>query len=369
MQIKVYDSVTTLPMDRERWNAVVGEGVTNTLFQTHEWVTAWWEAFGHSYRLLHLEIENEEHATAGFVCLMAGSADRGAAQWHIVADANSDYCDIPVRGNRFAALNALIRFFARDYGAWDSLSLMNVPEQSVTLPALATLCDRHGLWLRASKRIPAPKLHLGGGGSDSKLKYSVRRHCHRLEKTGRVEFRILRDAHDLPRLLGVLYEQHIARYRSKGEISLFENPLARRFYGQLAPRLLDAGWLNFSELMLDGKPIAVHFGFEYENVLTWYKPAFDVAYQRFSPGTVLIKHLIDYAKDRRLDTLDFTVGDEAFKDRFSNATTYNRNVVIYRNRPSAVLHSLRDHSVSAAKHIAALVGRAHAPGQRNHTRP
>lgn len=369
MQIKVHDSISSIPLTRERWNSISGQGPTRTIFQTHEWASAWWETFGHRHKLLHLELDGQDQSTAGFVCLMSSATDGRGDRWRIMADTNSDYCDIPVLGNRFAALDALVKFLARDFGGWESLSLMNIPEQSPTLAALTTLCDRHGLWLRVSSRISAPKIRLQGVDQEVKHKYSVRRHCNRLDKLGKVDFRVLREPRELPRLLGVLYEQHIGRYREKGETSLFENPLARRFYERLSIGLLNAGWLNFSELTLDGEPIAVHFGFEYDRVMTWYKPAFDVAYQRYSPGTVLIRNLIDYAKSRDFRALDFTVGNEAFKERFSNTTSYNRNIVIYRNRPAAFIHALRDHSISAAKRFAMHFGIRHAPGQRHRTHP
>ncbi len=367
MQIQVYDNFGEIPLMRAGWNAIAGQSPTHTIFQTHEWASAWWETFGHRHRLLHLAINNPRNGTAGFACLMSSPADGKSDRWHIMADVNSDYCDIPVDGNRFAVLDALIKFFAHDYEEWESLSFMNLPEASVTLAALATLCDRYRLGFHAGNRIAAPKLRFDRNEQQVKLKYSVRRHCNRLERLGKVEFHVLRDRHDLPRLLAVLYKQHIDRYRQKGERSLFEDPLYRRFYERLALAMLEAGWLSFSKLTLDGIPIAVHFGFEYNNVLTWYKPTFDIDYQRYSPGTVLIKHLIDYAQTRQLDMLDFTVGDEAFKERFSNTISYNRNIVIYRNQSSAYIHTARDQSVAAAKRVAMVLGRIHVPGQRRHT--
>lgn len=369
MRIEVHDNISELPLPRAAWNAIAERGTTRTVFQTYEWASAWWETFGHRYRLMHLAFESAEPPTSGFACLMASATDRRSGQWHIVADANSDYCDIPVDGNRFAALDALVKFFARDFVEWESLAIMNIPEESMTLAALATLCERYGLGFRTSKRIAAPKLRIDSDGPDVRLKYSVRRHCTRLQRLGDVEFRLLRERNDLPRLLAVLYEQHVNRYRQRGERSLFEESLYRRFYERLALAMLDAGWLNFSELTLDGSPIAVHLGFEYDKVLTWYKPAFDIACQRYSPGTVLIKHLIDYAQDRQLDVLDFTVGDEAFKERFSNATSYNRNAFIYRSRPAACIHAVRDQSIAAAKRIVTALGHLHVPSQRRHTHP
>jgi CelD/BcsL family acetyltransferase involved in cellulose biosynthesis len=65
-------------------------------------------------------------------------------------------------------------------------------------------------------------------------------------------------------------------------------------------------------------PIAYHFGFELDGVLTWYKPSFDPELQQRSPGEVLIKLLLDDALARDLDEFDFTVGSEAFKFRFAN---------------------------------------------------
>jgi len=369
MRIKVHDTHSEIPLERSQWNALAGQGPTRTVFQTHEWASAWWSTFGHRHRLLHLDFETLDNVPAGFACLMTSAADGDGDRWHILADANSDYCDIPIGGNRFAGLEALVKFFARDFVGWETLSLMNIPEQSVTLAALTTLCARHGLWLHSSRRITAPKLRFAADGGDVEIKYSVRRHHNRLERLGELEFRVLREARELPRLLGVLFEQHVARYRLKGERSLFEDVLFRRFYERLAFEMLEAGWLHFSELCLDGKPIAVHFGFEYRNILTWYKPAFDVAYQRYSPGTVLIKHLIDDAKTRHLDELDFTIGDEAFKARFSNVVSYNRNVVIYKRRPSAYLHALREHTMSVGKRIVALSGKVHVPSQRRHPHP
>lgn len=350
MQIKLYEDFNAIPLERDAWNALIQRNTTNTLFQTHQWASAWWGTFGDLYTLRYIAVEDAGQIR-GFAPLMAVSAGKSGATLHFVADANSDYCDFATDGNRHAVLDALVEFLARDYADWDSLSLINIPEQSPTLASLLTLCEKHGLRSRISPRIPAPRIVFNADGRGFTQKYSTRRHCNRMARLGKVEFRILHDKENLPGMLKALYAQHISRYRHKGENSLFENPLCRRFYATLADKLLDAGWLHFSELLLDGRPLALHYGFEYNNVLTWYKPAFDVSYRKYSPGTVLIKHLIDYAKERQLDALDFTIGNELFKERFSNVVDYNRNLVIYKSRSSSYLHAVKDRAISSAKKI------------------
>lgn len=355
MQVSLYDSFGQIPLAQNEWNALTQRSTTDTIFQTHQWANAWWKTFGERHKLLYLAVEDAGQLR-GFAPLMTASTSVAGETLFFLADANSDYCDFTTNGNRYAVLDAVVGYFAREHTGWESITLHNVPEQSTTLAALTTLCAKHGLSTCLSQRVAAPRIDFNTDDHGFKLKYSVRRHCNRMERLGHVQFRILQDKKDLPRMLDTLYEQHIARYRYKGRRSLFENPLCRSFYATLASDLMDAGWLHFSELTLDDRTLAIHYGFEYNKVLTWYKPAFDIGHRQYSPGTVLIKHLIDYARDRQLDALDFTIGDEPFKERFSNAVNYNRNLYIYRNQPSARIHTLKDKAIMAAKHLLSAFG-------------
>lgn len=365
MQLDVYDDFNAIPLTREHWNALSSRSATHTIFQTHEWASAWWKTFGDRHRFLCLAI-TEGTQTVALAPLMSGPAT--GKDWHFVADANSDYCDFAAEGNRYAALDRLLRFFARDFGDWNRLTLRNIPEQSTTLASLATLCEKYGLYLKLGARIAAPKVRLDDAQGYA-FKYSVRRHCNRLERLGTVEFRLAQDAQELPGMLDLLYRQHIARYREKGERSLFEEPRCRKFYEVLAYELLGTGWLHFSQLLLNGTPLAVHYGFEHNGILTWYKPAFDIGYGHFSPGTVLIRNLIDYAQQRRLQVVDFTIGDEEFKSRFSNAMAYNRSVIVFKDRRSAYLHGLTDRAIGVGKRTFSALARPHVSSKRRHPDP
>ena len=89
--------------------------------------------------------------------------------------------------------------------------------------------------------------------------------------------------------------------------------------------------VRFSCLTFNEIPIAYHFGFEYANKLIWYKPSFNIDFFSKSPGTVLLKFLIEYALEKNLDEFDFTIGDEKFKDRFSNKKGKNIQIEIYNS--------------------------------------
>lgn len=359
MNIQSHKQFAEIPLTREHWNALAARSNTNTIFQTHQWASAWWKALGNEHHLHCLTADSgqEIHALAAMM-----SRRNSSREWLFLADGNSDYCDFPITGNRYATLESFLEYFLRHCPDWNSLALHNIPERSTTLACLQTLCDKHGLPYRIGRRIAAPEIQFGDGARDYKLKYSVRRHCNRLGKLGRLEFNVLRDPQEISRMLEVLYRQHITRFRARGERSLFEHEINRNFYAHLTQELSDTGWLHFSRLSLDGTPLALHFGFEYNGTLTWYKPSFDIAYSHYSPGTVLIKNLIDYAQEHRLKILDFTIGDESFKDRFSNSVTYNRNLVIFRNRRAQYWQRVKHVAECLNTRTMALLGSPYAPG-------
>jgi CelD/BcsL family acetyltransferase involved in cellulose biosynthesis len=96
--------------------------------------------------------------------------------------------------------------------------------------------------------------------------------------------------------------------------------------------LAPTGYLRFSVVSLDGRPIALHLGFECNGRFIWYKPTFDVALARHSPGEVLIKYLLEDAHARGLLEFDFGPGEEAFKYRFSNYARAISSIHVYRSR-------------------------------------
>jgi CelD/BcsL family acetyltransferase involved in cellulose biosynthesis len=61
-------------------------------------------------------------------------------------------------------------------------------------------------------------------------------------------------------------------------------------------------------------------------------PTFSMPHARLSPGEVLLACLFRFCRDKQMQELDFTVGDEAFKARFSNVKRYNVRFEAFRNR-------------------------------------
>ncbi|GAB4345552.1 MAG: hypothetical protein Kow006_02900 [Gammaproteobacteria bacterium] len=152
-------------------------------------------------------------------------------------------------------------------------------------------------------------------------------------------------------LLPDFFEQHIVRWHNTPNPSLFLREETRTFYTELLRQCLPEGSLLFTVVKLDGKPISFHFGFDYGDVVTWYKPSFDVAWAKYSPGLILVKHLLDYALTHKRSELDFGIGDEKFKQRYTNTVRRNIEIRLYRRRRDFARAKLEFHARQLAKRV------------------
>ena len=174
----------------------------------------------------------------------------------------------------------------------------------------------------------------GDAAADSELlkKKSLRRHHNYFCRQGRLEFEDHAAAEDIVVHLDAFFQQHVERWGLTETPSQFLHEAPRAFVREIVRTLAPTGYLRFSVVSLDGRPIAFHLGFECNGRFIWYTPTFDVALARHSPGEVLIKYLLEDASARGLLEFDFGPGEEAFKYRFSNYARSISSAHVYRSQ-------------------------------------
>ena len=147
-------------------------------------------------------------------------------------------------------------------------------------------------------------------------KYSIRRSHRLLAELGDIRFVTFLRSDEAAEYWHAFAQQHVERCKQVGRHSSFSNPGYLPFLQALFESDPEGSRVIFSAIFMGTKPIAFHFGYISQGRLLWYKPSFDISIKRGSPGISLICHLIQYAEEHNLTELDFTIGDEAFKDRF-----------------------------------------------------
>jgi hypothetical protein len=246
---------------------------------------------------------------------------------------NADYQDF-ILGRRAAELLPLLaRHLFEHCKAWDMIVLRNVPTDSPTFSVLPAAMRSLGLGVTDFERVSCPTLQISARSAEvDKLvrSYSMRRRVKRLQQEGEVTFARCKTPSQIEHYLPLFFDQYLERRRGSAAARSFNRPEMRAFYVALAKALLPRGWLHFSVLECAGRPVAFHFGFEFDGRLFWYKPCFDPTMARQSPGTVLLSFLIRYALENNLAELDFTVGAEPFKYRYTATERTNANLRFFK---------------------------------------
>lgn len=311
------------PTLADRWAALLPAVPGHTVFQTWEWNRTWWKAFGRGRWPCIVGVERAGGELVALAPWMV-TFDRGRRLRRIefVGTPNwaSDYADVLVARGQDEALEPMVRWLVRRIGPHTEIDLRHLREDSPTTAALGALLTGAGVPWRMVEMARAPTRLLGDAEADRALldKKSLRRHHGALARSGRLEYRVAESLDEVLAELPTFFDQHVRRREAAGTRSQFLNPQQREFYVELARRLFPRGWLHFSVVRLDGAPIAYHFGLQYRGSYLWYKPSFEPRLARRSPGEVLLRYLIADVLDRGFAELDFTVGDESFKDRFAN---------------------------------------------------
>jgi len=332
------------------WDRLLASSKANTVFLLSGWLCAWHETLGHGVDLVVPQIRHRGRLVAAAAFLSRDGilefAGRGPSDYSDVVV--SDGLEPSVASDLVGALVHAARRSARGF-RWARLARIQLGE-SLTPPVV--LDPARGLFATEERRILAPSMDMSAV-EDRLQKKSLRRHERALERQGTLTCETFRDAERILPQLDEFFDQHVRRWQSTEWPSLFLADDQRAFYRRFTQRLDDSGVLRFTAVRLDGRLVAAHYGFHHAGRFTWYKPSFDPDLAKVSPGEVLLKRLLELARDERADEFDFTIGDEAFKLRFA---TKNREVVDIHLTDSRMLALARRLRVRARKTGERLIG-------------
>ena len=150
-------------------------------------------------------------------------------------------------------------------------------------------------------------------------------------------------------------QQGLADYNTVYNASWKAHELYDAFISGLAKRFAEAGWLRLAVLYICDQPAAAQFWFVAHGKASIFKLAYDEAWKRYSPGSILIAYLMEYVIDTdKVEEIDFLTGNDAYKqewmsqrrDRFRlcyiNTNPCNKRGIRLIESTQAVLKWLKD---------------------------
>lgn len=342
----------TLQSNWQDWHDLYQQVPKSSVFQSYEWNSAWWNAFGEGKSLLILEARAGDRLVGIAPMMVVEGSLPGSRSTYLclIGGKDSDYQDFLVHP-RFSTevFSSFARWLAANDDRWDHVFFRSVPEWSPLRHWSSPDWDSEGYSTYFKARYKAPTLLFSDPDEIQKLpnKKSLKRHFNYYNREGNLEFENLRTAEEIEPYLESFFSQHQERWNTTDTPSQFNNRASRDFYHELVHQLSSLGQVLFSTVKFDGTPIAYHLGFEHRGCLIWYKPTYNPQFEKHSPGQVLLKFILEYALEIGLKELDFTVGDEPYKYRFANKVRQTYDVHIFKSRRRLLLQKAFDLSKEA----------------------
>jgi CelD/BcsL family acetyltransferase involved in cellulose biosynthesis len=142
----------------------------------------------------------------------------------------------------------------------------------------------------------------------------MRRKGRRLAENGRVKFFLASNYEDIDFVMDKLSEQKIAQLAEKGGESILSNQGALNCYKDFAKYFRNRGLGIVSALWVGDRIVATNYSVIFRGRFYYILLSFEKGkLSKYSPGAVLLEHLMQYAFEQGVEIFDFTIGDEGYK--------------------------------------------------------
>jgi CelD/BcsL family acetyltransferase involved in cellulose biosynthesis len=321
MKITVLEKI---PEDAESilaWNNLVFQMERPEVFFTHQWALATSRAFPDI--LCPLTFLVYDTGRLAGVAAMATNRVSPDTAFFLTAS-SADYCDIVSEPETIGTVLAAMLQEMNKLGL-RNLVLANVPAESHTLRVIKAVARSHHLRLHQRPAYDCRVISLGDTKQRQSVLQSVARkkaikaNLKKLGQLGPIRITHLSGAQSEMALRSIFAAQ-ISRFLATNRLSPCIYERNRFFLMELGRLLSPAGWIKISQLEVNGEPVAWNYGFRFCDSWFYYLVTFQMQYEASSPGSCLLRLLTEEAcADPSVKRFDLGRGDEAYKERFSNA--------------------------------------------------
>lgn len=347
---------------RSEWDALLQACPSDCIFLTWEWIYTWW---------LHLSGKRKIHIIVvrldGLLIALAPLALRPASlkrrmPWRVLeflasGSVGSDYLSLLIRpGHEQTAMREIMRCLNK---AGRVLELVRVKQSSAPMTELSRQLQESGWAFFGLTTNYCPYSILSGHTWDSYLKSLHASHrknmdkmMRRLHKDFEVSLHIAATEAERQWAMDVFVRLHLRRWSEKGGSTALNSKELIDFHRAFSAISLKQGWLKLYTLVLDGVPAASLYVFKYQGVYYHYQSAFDPAFGKYSPGTVMLWLAIkDAIEDGALE-FDFLHDDEPYKYVWARQ---ERELVRLELYPPGKMGSVYEHSAALQRWIRRMI--------------
>lgn len=334
--VRVYRDISELDTLRPDWDALLQKYPLASTFNTWEWLTSWWRAFGENRKLLVLGAFDGRNTLVGLAPFAVAKENLGGIPLRMLrmmgdGTCDSDNLDMPVAsGFEQLFARAVVDYLQKNNSQWDLCELNTLPPDSPSAAFLARSAKSRG-WVVventtcSSAILLPPTWDAYMAMLSSEERRNIPRYTRRLQN--RQAMRIFRaDAHSFPRCLDALFELHQGRWEHAGEKGSFASLRRRNFYWELSSALLTKNALELWALELDQRIVAVQFAFRHNNRVFQLQEGYDHRRPSDRVGYVLRGGVLKTLIGEGVRVYDFLGGGDSYKARWGAQRGYYRTL-------------------------------------------
>jgi CelD/BcsL family acetyltransferase involved in cellulose biosynthesis len=168
------------------------------------------------------------------------------------------------------------------------------------------------------------------------LSRNLRRYRDKLQALGEVGLKAASSEQEFRAAIDALFFLHGARWRTKQQDGMMDGTL-EKFHREAALRMWARGKARGFTLSLEGRAIAVVYGFLDKERFWAYQSGFDPSLARFSPGSLLLQFSIEAAIREGARQFDFLRGGEEYKRAWGAQPETSQRLLLWHRHPPADL--------------------------------
>ena len=329
-----------------------------TAFQTFDWLATWHRHIGQRDGVRPaIAVGTYADGTTALILPLAITATYGVRRLSWFGQEHCDY-NAPLLARDFSRRVSPDRFLA----AWQALrrQMQRDPRLRHDWIALEKMPQSVGAQLNPftvlDVTINASGAHLTQLGDDwEKFYYTKRSSATRrrdrakrrhMSEYGEIRFVTATEVDDAQRTLATLFDQKHRTFARRGIPDIFGRQGLREFFLDLASNPKIRHQFHISRVEVGdtwaAANFAILFGDCYYHVLASYED--DAALSHYGPGALHLRELLAHAIKLGLRRFDFTIGDEPYKDEWSDSSVklYDYSAAAtWRGWPTSIASSAR----------------------------
>jgi CelD/BcsL family acetyltransferase involved in cellulose biosynthesis len=312
------------------------------VFFSPEWVYSWLLSLGRKYEVCFITCRDEGRLVGVWPFFEHRIPVIGTSLLPVGAQAADLFDPVATEEAMAPMVEALCSLCQKYAFAWMPLLSLQFAN-NVLQPAIKSGTARHFLRKRTERFLV--ELDRFKSFEDfmqmvfgPKTRQSLRRKSRRLAEKGEVRFRSLETPEEISPWITKAMELEKVSWKGEEGVGTFKRATHRAFYHLLMENLAARGRLRLSVLTLDDELAAYEIGILGTDNYCMHGTAFDPSLASFSPGRLLMLHVLEKCISEKRRIYDFLQNDQEFKRQMStHASSFWDWIVFPRSFQGAVL--------------------------------